>query len=431
MATIKTYEAAVSKKEDIATLLGLFDCIDEHEGHRGTRLEGTVLAELEATIFYPEGGGQPCDLGTIDGFPVVDVFEVKETGIIYHRIRIDDEKTLPAPGSTVHCALDWDRRLAHMQLHTAEHLLSGLTLKTWGGVNKGFHMGEDYATLDILFSSDTAIKEFTEEMVEQLECAANRIVWDNIEVTTHFCASADEASAHPLRKPLAVDEGITVVCIQEGDELYDCCACCGTHVPKTGSIGLVQILKAENYKGMTRITFTAGLPAFQNASLRQRVTDALCMRYSSDIEHLAERIDIQEQKNGSVRKELYDLKKDLLREEAEHLIHAWELDAVAENNPAAASIDVYRYERYAADDLQTLGHAVESSLARTAALVSEREHTIILLSPGDPHAGNLVKEYAPIYKGKGGGKAKLARAIFESGENLELFLDLIEKHLRP
>lgn len=428
MATIKKYETDVCKCEDHAVVASLLYSEEQCAERSVPHIPGTVLVELDGTIFYPEGGGQPCDLGTIAGIPIVDVFLAKGAEVIYHRLQVAADTELPTVGSDVFCKLDWDRRLSHMQLHSAEHLLSGRILRNWRGVNKGFHMGSDYATLDILFPPDGDIKEFSQEMLDQLELDANQIVWENIEVATHFCTSAEQAASHPLRKPLAIDEGITVVCIGGGDELYDCCACCGTHVPTTGSIGLIQLLKTENYKGMIRMTFTAGLPAFHNTSLRQRITDALCVRYSADIGSLMERINVQEQKNGAVRKELYDLKKDLLREEAECLLSEW-LQGADDGKPLA-SIGVYRYTRYSADDLQALGHAVEESLPGPVALVSEREHTAILLSPGTPHAGNLVRDYANMYKGRGGGKAKLARAIFERAEDLEMFLDLIEKHLR-
>ncbi|HQC35535.1 MAG TPA: DHHA1 domain-containing protein, partial [Bacillota bacterium] len=98
--------------------------------------------------------------------------------------------------------------------------------------------------------------------------------------------------------------------------------------------------------------------------------------------------------------------------------------------PCEASIRVLRYDKYSMDDLQSLAKDLEGKLKKLLVLVSEREISALLLSDGKPDAGKLVKENAAIYKGKGGGNPKLARAIFDDPENLELYLDLIEKHLR-
>jgi alanyl-tRNA synthetase len=361
----------------------------------------------------------------MDGIALLDVFEKKGSGIVYHRLPDSPQARALKPGMQVTCILDWDRRLTHMQIHSAEHLVSGLIWKMYGGANKGFHMGKDYATIDILLPESSG-PEFSEEMLEQVEIAANKAVWENAEIVTRFCTSREEAAAHPLRKPMDLDEDISVVVIGSHEEPYDCCACCGTHVPRTGSIGLIKLMKAENYKGMARITLTAGLPAYRDAALRQKITAALCGRHSTEIEHLMERIDIQESKNGAARKELYDLKKDLLQEENRALLEIW----AAPPSGKEASIFVHRYRRYSADDLQTLARSLEKELIRPTAFVSERETTAVLASSGNPDCGKLVREYAGLYGGKGGGNDRLARAIFHKQEDLDLFLDLIEKHLR-
>lgn len=424
MSTLRIYQTDVCRKEDCLRIRTVLKT-EAQCRERGLKyVEGTTLVELEETLFYPEGGGQPCDLGTMEDIPVIDVFESKETGIVYHRLAGGPGLEGLVPGKQVRCVLDWDRRLTHMQIHSGEHLLSGLIWTRHRGVNKGFHMGKDYATIDILLPPDSGESEFSGEMIQSLELAANRAVWENTPVTTHLCTTREEAAGHPLRKPLALDEDITVVQIGPEGQVYDCCACCGTHVPRTGSIGLIKILKTENYKGMTRITLTAGLPAFKDAALRHRITAVLCSRNSTEIDRLMDRIDVQESKNGAVRKELYDMKKDLLQEERQKILDRWEAET------SLPSIDVHRSSRLSADDLQTLGRSLEDRLPGPLALISERDNTAILLSPGAPDCGGLVRDYAAIYGGKGGGNPRLARAIFSKAEDLDLFLDLTEKHLR-
>lgn len=430
MATLKKYQTHVCRKEDLFSVKDIIDTSDRCRALDLRHVPDTILVELEETIFYPEGGGQPCDLGTMDDRPVLDVFEKKETGIIYHRLPCVSGVDPLFAGKQVRCVLDWDRRLAHMQIHSAEHLMSGLIWEMYSGINKGFHMGKDYATIDIQLPQDSSCAEFTEEMTDRLELAANSIVWENIPIVTRFCTTREEAASHPLRKPLDLDEDITVVSITNETRTYDCCACCGTHVPQTGGIGLIKLLKTENYKGMTRITLTAGRPAYQDAALRQKITSALCARYSTEVDQLMERINIQESKNGAARKELYDLKKDLLQEEGRILTEAWSRKPDPSELTTRPSIRVHRYHRYSADDLQTLGRSLEKQLLGPVALVSERETTAILLSKGNPDCGKLVRSYASMYGGKGGGNPQLARAIFYKQEDLDLFLDLIEKHLR-
>lgn len=430
MPTLRKYQTDVLLKEDSLPIRTILETEAQCRERNVKHIPGTILVELEETLFYPEGGGQPCDLGTMEGMPVIDVFEDKKSGIVYHRLASAPEACALSEKKLAFCKLDWDRRLTHMQLHSGEHLLSGLIWSRYRGVNKGFHMGKDYATIDILLPAEGSETEFTPEMIDGLELAANRAVWEDLPILTHFCTTREEAAAHPLRKPLALDEDITVVQIGGQTELYDSCACCGTHVPRTGGIGLIKVLKTENYKGMTRITLTAGLAAYKDAALRHRITTALCGRNSTEIDRLMDRLDAQESKNGAARKELYDLKKELLREEKEILTRDASAAHGAGQKTPPPSIRIYVYDRYSTDDLQTLGRSLEEQLSGPLALVSRRDNTAVLLSSGKPDCGGLVRDYAGMYGGKGGGNPSLARAMFNKQEDLDLFLDLIEKHLR-
>lgn len=423
MKTVKLYQDDPNKKEGFLYLEEFFETEEQCRAQGLKYIKHTAVLTLKETIFYPEGGGQPCDLGTIENIPVIDVFENKSTETIYHRISWDGSKEVFTREMPLHCQLDWDRRFTHMQMHSAEHLLSGLIWQLYGGINKGFHMNQQYATIDILLPDNT---EFSEEMLDALELKANRIIWDNVAIHTEYCSTKEEAENNPLRKPLNFDEDISVVLIGSKETTYDCCACCGTHVEKTGQIGLIKIIKTENYKWMTRITLKAGLPAYKDIALRHKASTVLCNRYSTEIEQLAERIFLQETKNGAVRKELYDLKKLLLEEEKNKL-----LTGIREQpDKKTASIYVASYNKYSADDLQNLARSLGENLPVLVALVSQKESTAILASSGNPSCGTLVKEYAPIYKGKGGGNPQLARAIFDDSDSLDVFLDLIEKHLR-
>jgi alanyl-tRNA synthetase len=191
--------------------------------------DGSFLAVLDKTIFFPEGGGQPCDTGYIDDARVAYVFE--KEGIIYHRI----DKLIPE--KKVLAKLDYDRRLDHMQQHCGEHILSGVFLKLYGGRNKGFHMGEDYVTADI------DLEDITEEMVNKAEERANIDIYKSKLVKT-YVVDKEQADKLPLRKELKVDSDIRIVDI----EGVDIVACCGTHPRLTSEVGIIKVLKTEKYK---------------------------------------------------------------------------------------------------------------------------------------------------------------------------------------
>jgi len=148
----------------------------------------------------------------------------------------------------------------------------------------------------------------------------------------------------------------------------------------------------------------------------------ICDSYSTEYGLLKKSLAAQEEKNNAVKKELVSLKKLLLDAEAKKLE-----EALSSGNP---HFNTASYDSFTPDDLQRLSLAMEKKYTGVLALFSKPLHTVILTSDGTPACGALVKEYAGMYKGKGGGSPKLARAIFEKDEDAALFLDLIEKHLR-
>ncbi len=128
---------------------------------------------MDKTIFFPGGGGQSHDRGTIGGFPITGSYEEGED-IFYN---IDG---VVAPGEEVHCVLDWDHRFDNMQRHCGEHILSGMFYREYGGVNKGFHMGEDYMTVDISLEDSEEYDVLTYEMAIHAQNCTNRAIWENL-----------------------------------------------------------------------------------------------------------------------------------------------------------------------------------------------------------------------------------------------------------
>ena len=378
--------------------------------------KGKQQVACESTIFFPEGGGQLCDLGTLGGVAITDVKEDKETGTVWHTVA---DASGFEPGKTVRAVLDWQRRFDHMQMHCGEHILSGRFHELFGVENHGFHMGEDYMTIDMLAKDGSPI---TDEMIAKAELAANEVIWRNVPVVTTWFDTAEEALSMPVRKEIKFGEDISVVTVGSVDAPLDCCACCGTHPSTTGQVGLVTVLKAENYKGMTRMTIKAGRPAFEEARTRSKIASQLAQKYSTEVSTLLDREAANDAKNDEVRRELSELKSALSKQEEEKLREALP--------KAEGSLAVFRYPLMSADDLQSMARKAEDIFTKPSALFSEKDKTVVLATPGTPAAGQLVKDYAGMYGGKGGGSRNLARAIFSKKADAELFMDLIEKHLR-
>lgn len=197
------------------------------------------LVTLDNTAFYPEGGGQPADHGTLGEVRVLDVRE-KGDEIIHI---CDRPLTL---GESVRGTIDWERRFDLMQHHSGEHMLSGLIHNTYGYQNVGFHMGRDTVTIDF----DGIIPQ---EDLPGLEAKVNAAIWANLPVKTWF-ADGDELAELPYRSKKALSGAVRLV---EFPGL-DLCACCGTHVERTGEVGLLKILGWERFRSGVRMELVCG-----------------------------------------------------------------------------------------------------------------------------------------------------------------------------
>ncbi len=404
MGTNRLYQNNVYLKECSQTLTGLE--------------EGEILkASFDSTIFFPTGGGQLCDSGVIAGHRVVDVKEDKETGIIYHFLEKEGESL--EVGKSYAASLDWDRRFSHMQMHCGEHLLSGAFLKLFGAHNKGFHMGDDYVTIDI----DWDGKEMSADMIAEAEALANSWIYQDIPVETRWFGTAKEAMSLPCRKEIKAGENISVVLIGSENDPADCCACCGTHPQTTGQIGIIKIVHREKYKAMNRFYVKCGAQALDDYSNKQEILGTISKKYSCDINDLEKTLEAAEAREKEIYKKYSGLKGYYAAIEEDQLKEKLLL-------PKDKSIRVYSYEQFDLNDLQNMARKLEGDIKDVTVLVSARENSCIIASDGKTDCGKLVKDNAPIYGGKGGGKPKLARAIFDSKEKLELYLDLTEKHLR-
>lgn len=440
MMTTKLYQIDTYLKEWDARILAAKPAAD-----------GDCLIQLDQTAFFPEGGGQGADHGKVritgsEKETVFSVVDVQEDGdLIWHTVCLPDPAdgsseptgelcTILSEGCKVHCILDWDRRFEHMQRHCGEHLLSGAFYRLFGGANHGFHMGQDYMTIDIALEDQSPV---TPEMAHQAEMLANQAIWDDLPVSVSYFDTREKAEQLPLRKALAFDEAISIVTIGELSETSDiepadCVACCGTHPSTTGQVGLIKIYKVEKYKDMTRIYCDAGRKALTDYQRKHEILTNEANRYSASVEEFPEKLRIQEEKTAAIRNELHHLKKAYIEAEKE------KLDAVLRDIDQSGSktpVILYPLLHLSMDDAFTMAKSYMGNIraGKTHPLLLlyvPAQTSCVLVSDGTVHCGKLVKEYASFYQGKGGGNDVSARAIFTSDEDARLFADLLSKHLK-
>lgn len=207
------------------------------------KVEKGYLVTLNATAFYPEGGGQACDLGTLGTATVLDVQEKEDK--IFHLC----DKPLDI-GAVVEGHIDGLRRLDLQQQHSGEHIVSGIICKMFNCHNVGFHVGKDVMEIDF----DAPIPA---EMLPKIELLANEAIWKDLPIQCSY-PSAEELPTIPYRSKKALDWPVRIVEIPG----YDICACCGVHVATTGEIGLIKLLSCVKLRQGVRIELACGKRAF-------------------------------------------------------------------------------------------------------------------------------------------------------------------------
>ncbi len=202
---------------------------------------------LDRTAFYPEGGGQPYDTGTLGGVKVLEVHN--REGEIVHTCDAPLE-----PGRTITGVIDWDRRFDLMQQHSGEHIVSGLAHSLWGCENVGFHMGAEAVTIDLSLPLD-------QDQLAHLEAEANRCIYLDLPADISY-PSREELEHIPYRSKKELTGQVRIVTFPGAD----CCACCGTHVRSAGQVGLVKLLTMQKFREGVRIELVCGGRAFRYLS---------------------------------------------------------------------------------------------------------------------------------------------------------------------
>ena len=249
---------------------------------------------LDKTAFFPEGGGQQADKGTINGIKVSDV-QIND-GVIIHKTKKAIE-----PG-TAHCKLDWNTRFRRMQNHSGEHILSGIANSLYGCTNVGFHMSNEI-TVDFDI-------ELTAEQIELIEKKANQAIYENVNIKAEF-PPADVLAALEYRSKLELTEDVRIVTI----EGYDVCACCAPHVSQSGEIGIIKVLSSMRHRGGTRLQILCGADAFEDYCTKAKnlyeIAVKLCAKHNHELDafnKLCQENSELKQSYVTVNNELIDIK---------------------------------------------------------------------------------------------------------------------------
>ena len=338
---------------------------------------------LSATAFYPEGGGQPADTGLLGNVRVTDVHE-KDGQVVHYT-----DGPLPV-GEMVRGVIDWDRRFQHMQEHSGEHLVSGLIHQRFGYDNVGFHMGTDEVTIDF-----NGVLEWGDLMA--IEEKANGMIWENLEISAVY-PEKDELDAMEYRSKKELTGAVRIVSIPGGDV----CACCGTHVERTGEIGLVKFLSMIHYKGGVRISLLCGKRAVEDYERKrdqvQKISVLLSARpgeISRAVEKLKdEEAKLQEKLVAAYDKLIASEVRDIKEGDGDIFILEPDFEAIQLRHLVNRLLEEKKGKTVLA-----LGGAAEGSF-------------LYVLGSRDGDMRRLSRELNGLLNGRGGGSAQMAQGTF-------------------
>ncbi|MCL2380448.1 MAG: alanyl-tRNA editing protein [Treponema sp.] len=372
--------------------------------------DGAAHVILDKTLFYPEGGGQPSDRGTINGVSLLGVRE--KDGEIVHVVSAEDSSLLaPGPAELV---LDSRRRRDITVQHTGQHLLSGTIFRMTGAHTVSMHLGDETCTIDV------EAAEMSEELLTSIEEAVADTIEENLPVIVHLCPPEDISSL-PLRKfPPKGEDVIRVIEIQA----LDFSPCCGTHLASTAQIGILRILGAEKYKGMTRITFIAGRRALLDSRRLRQNAGVISRALSAPVNETGKAVLEFLEKTAVMEKRLKALHEESIRAKAGAL-------ADKANKAAGAGGPVIVVESYAEIDIDEalcIGKAAQKETEAVLVLASEREYKFVTFcSVRGFDLRPLIRETFEAQGGRGGGGPSFFQGSFGTKEALDAFLLALKK----
>lgn len=352
--------------------------------------------ELDRTAFFPEGGGQYADTGTLGGVPVLDVQE--RGGHILHMTEESFEI-----GTLVKGKIDWSERFMKMQQHTGEHIVSGIVHGRFGYNNVGFHLGSEDCTMD--FDG-----EISREELAEIELEANRAVWKNLEVQTLY-PSKEELAHIEYRSKIEIEGQVRIIVIPG----YDTCACCAPHVERTGEIGVIKLVNMQRYKGGVRVTMLCGIRALADYAVKQQEAEAISAMLCAKINETSEAVAHLKEENAALKYALTEKERKLT-------------ECLAETVPDGEEAVCMFPDEIGGDSMRMLMNRV-----------LDRGHRLCAVFHGDDESGYryvigsrnmdmraFVKDFNAEFSGRGGGKPEMVQGTACGGRE-EICRWILEK----
>ncbi len=354
---------------------------------------GQHWISLEETYFYPEGGGQPCDFGTIEGHLVEDV-QVKND-IVYHRVA---QPGSFAVGQRAFCQIDPERRLDLMCQHSAQHILSAVLEHQYKTHTVGFHLTADNLTID----TDSVL---TGDQWSLIETEVNQWVRASLSFSALYPES-DDLQQFALRKQPKVTENIRLIAL--GDR--DIVPCGGTHVRHSGEIGLIKIDRIDKYKIGQRVFFCAGQRAIAAMQLESHVSKALSSRFSVPVHQLLASLEQILEKQKELQWHYQLLIQEKAKLEAKALIEASKLTSLVPQSPIVAIWDDQRDAEYIKHLIGALTADKDYKGAIVIGYKDEKGAQFVLRAPSGLNAVEILNTLKQVHPLRGGGSAERIQA---------------------
>ena len=348
---------------------------------------------LDRTAFFPEGGGQSSDTGSLGGVSVSDVQEID--GKIIH---YTDGPLVE--GTEVEGCIDWTERFSKMQQHTGEHIVSGLIHKIYGYHNVGFHLGTDSVTLD--FNGGVP-----KEKLHEIEQLANEAVAKNLPVQVLY-PTDEELSKISYRSKIEIEGQVRIVVVDG----YDVCACCAPHVKQTGEIGLIKLVGMQNYKGGVRISMLCGFRALEDYYQKEKNNREIAVMLSAKEYETAVEVERLQEELAMKKAKIAELEQKFLEQKVETLDVSGEIVCLFEETDPVMT--------------RELVNLLLKKGAKMAAVFSgnEREGYRYVLGSRSLDVRENGKLLNEAFHGRGGGKPEMVQGTVQGKrEEIEAFLN--------
>ncbi len=357
---------------------------------------------LDRTAFYPTSGGQPNDLGTLNGVPVVDVVDDESSGSVIH------VAASPVPDRAVHGSIDGERRRDHMQQHSGQHVLSQAFVELFNWPTVSFHLGTAASTIDLL------VEAISRDQANRAEDLANRIIRDNRLVAVRY-VHAENIAEVGLRKPTERSGDIRVIDIDG----FDKSACGGTHVRMTGEIGPILVTRIERAKKQTRLEFLCGGRVLRYARDANRILETISQTISAPPLESAKAVVAVWEDLQAGRKRIEELESKLL-------------DVEAAQFPVNDGFAVGSFQGRGIEKIKLLAQKIASRPGVVVLMADESDQIRVVFARSTDSTVDvaaLLKRTLDKFGGRGGGKPNLAQGGGLGAASGAEILDWVRKAL--